>query len=45
MHRATYKLLCLCRHVHAPATSEAIKKCRIQLVSRINISNPLVLLY
>ena len=47
MHRATSKFLCLYSHSHAPATSETIKKVKnikIQLVSRIYLSNPLVLI-
>ena len=39
MHRATSKFLCLYSHSHAPATCETIKNCRIQLVSRIYLSN------
>ena len=30
MHRPTSKFLCLYSHRHVPATSETIKKCRIQ---------------
>ena len=41
VHRATLKFLC---HNHAPATSEAIKKCRIYLVSRMYLPNILALL-
>ena len=29
LHRVTSKFLCLYSHSHAPATSEAVKKCRI----------------
>ena len=41
VHRATFNIFC---HSHGPATSKAIKKCRIQLVSRIYLSNLLALL-
>ena len=44
MHWATLKFLCLDSQSHAPVTSETIKKCRIQLVSRMHFSNLLVLL-
>ena len=44
VHRATFKFLCLDSHNHAPVTSEKIKKCRIHLLSRIYLSNALVLL-
>ena len=37
VHRASFKFLCLDSHSHAPATSQALKKCRILLVSRIYI--------
>ena len=44
MHRATFKFLYLNIQSHAPATSETIKKCIIQLASRIYLFNLLALL-
>ena len=44
VHRAASKFLYLDSHSHAPATSEILKECRIYLVSRIYLSNLLVLL-
>ena len=44
MYRATFKFLCLDSHSHGPAKSGTLKKCRILLVSRIYLSNLLVLL-
>ena len=44
MYRATFKFLCLDSHSRAPATTEALKKCRIVLGSIIYLSTLLVLL-
>ena len=39
VHRATFKFMCLNSYSHAPITSEAIKKCIIQLASRLYLPN------
>ena len=45
VHRATYKLLCLYSHNHTLAMGEAIRDCRIQLVSRFSLLNMLAQYY